>query len=101
LIAAIRLAGVSPTTSFVMNLQNAYYCPEGKALRYRGLKVKAQSYSYCSSEAQCQGCPQKKRCTSGAYRALSIHWDETARQAVRALVGTLAYERSRRGPIQD
>jgi IS5 family transposase len=76
--------------------ENAYYCPEGKALRYRGLKIKAQSYSYCSTEAQCQGCPQKKRCTSGAYRALSIHWDETARQAVRALVGTPAYERSRR-----
>jgi hypothetical protein len=31
-----------------------------------------------------------------AYRALSIHWDETARQAVCALVGTPAYERSRR-----
>jgi len=46
--------------------------------------------------AQCEGCPQKKHCTSGAYRALSIHWDETARQAVRALVGTPAYERSRR-----
>jgi hypothetical protein len=76
--------------------ENAYYCPEGKALRYRGLKIKAQSYSYCSTEAQCHGCPQKKRCTSGAYRALSIHWDETARQAVRALVGTPAYERSRR-----
>jgi hypothetical protein len=76
--------------------ENAYYCPEGKALRYRGLKIKAQSYSYCSTEAQCQGCPQKKRCTPGTYRRLSIHWDETARQAVRALVGTPAYERSHR-----
>jgi transposase len=76
--------------------ENAYYCPEGKALRYRGLKIKAQSYSYCSTEAQCEGCPQKKCCTPGTYRRLSIHWDETARQAVRALVGTPAYERSHR-----
>jgi IS5 family transposase len=28
--------------------------------------------------------------------ALSIHWDEAARQTVRALVGTPAYDRSRR-----
>ena len=75
--------------------ENAYYCPEGKALRYRGLKIKAQGYSYCSTEA-CQGCPQKQRCTPGAYRRLSIHWDEPARQVVRSLVGTPADKRSRR-----
>jgi hypothetical protein len=81
--------------------ENAYYCPEGKALRYRGLKVQAQSYSYCSTEAQCHGCPQKQRCTTGAYRALSIHWDEAARQSIRALAGTPAYERSRRARYKD
>ena len=43
--------------------ENVYYCPEGKALRYRGQRRDSQGYAYCSTEAQCQGCPQKKRCT--------------------------------------
>ena len=76
--------------------ENAYYCPEGKALRYRGLQRASQGYAYCATEAQCQGCPQKKLCTPAPYRKLFVHWHEPARQAVRALAGTPAYERSRR-----
>jgi Transposase DDE domain len=40
--------------------ENAYYSPEGKALRYRGLQRTSQGYAYCATEAQCQGCLQKK-----------------------------------------
>jgi transposase len=40
--------------------ENAYYCPEGKALRYRGQSRSSQGYLYCSTEAQCRGCRQKK-----------------------------------------
>src|SRR6266849_3433179 len=76
--------------------ENVYYCPEGKALRYRGRQFANQAYTYCSTEAQCQGCPQKTLCTPGAYRKISVNWYQPARQAVRALVGTPAYERSRR-----
>jgi len=76
--------------------QDVYYCPEGKALRYRGRQRANRAYAYCATEAQCQGCPQKKLCTPGPYRKISVHWYEPARQAVRALVGTPAYERSRR-----
>jgi transposase len=76
--------------------ENAYYCPEGKPLRYRGQHRTVRGFSYCSTAAQCQGCPQKRRCTPAAYRKLFIHWDEPSRQVVRALVGTPAYERSRR-----
>jgi Transposase DDE domain len=75
---------------------NVYHCPEGKSLRYRGLSRMAQGYVYQASEADCRGCPQKKRCTPAPSRKLSVHWHESARQAVRALVGTPAYERSRR-----
>jgi hypothetical protein len=50
----------------------------------------------CAAKAQCQGCPKKKLCTPGLYRRLSVNWHEPARQAVRALAGTPAYERSRR-----
>jgi transposase len=76
--------------------ENVYYCPEGKPLRYRGKRHSSREHVYCSTAARCEGCPQKKRCTSGPYRSLSVHWDEPARHAVRALVGTPAYERSRR-----
>jgi hypothetical protein len=40
--------------------ENAYYCPEGKVLRYRGLQRKNQGYAYEATPAQCRGCPQKK-----------------------------------------
>lgn len=76
--------------------ENVYYCPEGKALRYRGQHRSMQGSSYCSTAGQCQGCPQKQRCTPTAYRKLFIHWYEPAREVARALVGTPSYERSRR-----
>jgi transposase len=76
--------------------EDVYYCPEGKPLRYRSRRRDSQGYAYCSTAAQCQGCPQKKRCTSAPYRWLFVHGQEPARQTVRALVGTPAYERSRR-----
>ncbi len=76
--------------------EDVYYCPQDKPLRYRGLQRGNQAYSYCATEAQCQDCPQKKLCTSGLYRRLSVNWHEQARQAVRAQTGTPAYERSRR-----
>lgn len=76
--------------------ENIYYCPEGKPLRHRGQHRTERGSSYCSTAAQCQGCPQKKRCTLTAYRTLFIHLDEPARQVARALAGTPAYERSRR-----
>src|SRR6266849_6995204 len=76
--------------------ENVWYCPEGKPLRYRGRHPSMHGSSYCSTAAQCQGCPQKMRCTATAYRTLFIHSDEPARQVARALVGTPAYERSRR-----
>ncbi len=76
--------------------ENAYYCPAGQPLRYRGLSRAGHGYIYSSTAAQCQGCPQKSRCTRGPARRLFVHWQEPARQAVRALVGTPAYVRSQR-----
>jgi IS5 family transposase len=76
--------------------ENAYYCPEGKVLSFRGRRCESQGYLYRSTEAQCGSCPQKKRCTSGPYRRLFVHEQESVRQAVRALAGTPAYECSRR-----
>ena len=76
--------------------ENAYYCPEGKALRYRGQSRGSRGNVYRSTEAQCLGCPKKKLCTSGPNRKLFVHWEEPARQTVRALAGTPEYKRSQR-----
>ncbi len=75
---------------------NLYRCPQGQPLRYRGLQRGSRGYAYCSTPAQCQGCPQKQCCTPAPYRKLFVHWHEPAREAARALVGTPAYDRSRR-----
>jgi transposase len=76
--------------------ENAYYCPEGKPLHYRGQRRSSQGDLYRSTETQCQGCPQKNSCTRGPYRRLFVHWQEPARQTVRALAGTPEYKRSQR-----
>src|SRR6266852_4439406 len=77
-------------------VENAYYCPAGKALRYRGLQRKNQGYAYEATPAQCQGCPQKKLCTPAPARRRFVHGHEPARQVARSLVGTPPYEHSRR-----
>ena len=71
-------------------------CPEGKALRFRGRSLTWRGNLYCSTEEQCRGCPQKKLCTPGLSRRLFVHWEEPARQTVRALAGTPDYKRSQR-----
>ena len=76
--------------------RNLYYCPEGKALRYRGLSRAQRGHIYQTTEADCKGCLQKGRCTPAPSRKLFVHWNEPARQAVRALVGTPGYEHSQR-----
>ncbi|MGA2690514.1 MAG: transposase [Candidatus Korobacteraceae bacterium] len=76
--------------------ENAFYCPEGKVLSFKGRRRDSHGYLYRSTEAQCMNCPQKKHCTSGPYRRLLVHQQESVRQTVRALAGTPAYERSRR-----
>jgi len=76
--------------------ENAYYCPEGKMLSFKGRRRDSHGYLYRSTEAQCMNCPQKKRCTSGPYRRLFVHEQESVRETVRALRGTPAYERSHR-----
>ena len=43
-----------------------------------------QGYIYSATEAQCREYPQKQRCTAGPARRLFVHWEEPARQAVRA-----------------
>jgi hypothetical protein len=59
---------------------NSFECPEGKQLKYRGIKPAAnRSHKYRSTEAQCRDCLRKAECTSGRYKQLVIHVDEEVR----------------------
>ncbi|MFQ5745567.1 MAG: transposase, partial [Acidobacteriota bacterium] len=75
--------------------EDTYYCPEGKSLRYVGIERRSQAHVYRSSPKRCHGCPQKKACTRGPYRKLSVSWHEPARQTARDLAKTEAYQHSR------
>ena len=76
--------------------ENIYYCPEGKPLRLRGVQRTSQGYAYQARETDCRECPQKKLCAAAPSRKLFVLWQESARQATRAMAGTPAYEHSRR-----
>ncbi len=76
--------------------EDTYYCPAGQPLRYRRAHPTAHGNIYSATAGQCRGCPQKKRCTPGAFRKLFVHREEAVRMTVRALAGTPAYERSQR-----
>jgi transposase len=76
--------------------ENAFRCPQGQMLRYRGKDCQGQGHIYQTAESQCRGCPVKKRCTGGSSRKIFVHWHEPARQTVRELAQTPAYARSKR-----
>ena len=76
--------------------ENAYRCPQGQMVRYRGLAVPTQSYVYRTTESQCRECPVKRRCIRGADRKITVSWHEPARQVARELAQTPAYKQSRR-----
>ncbi len=75
---------------------DAYICPEGETLSHVGIDAQSQANVYRASPNRCRGCPQKKACTRGRARKLSVSWHEPARQSVRELAKTEAYQRSRR-----
>jgi transposase len=63
---------------------NSFECPEGRELKYRGIKPAVnRSHIYRSTEAQCRGCSRKAECTSGRYKQLVIHVEEEVRQRAR------------------
>jgi len=76
--------------------ENAYRCPQGQMLRYRGLSVSNQGYIYRTTESQCRECPVKRRCTPAPVRKITVSWHEPAGQVVRELAQTSAYRQSRR-----
>jgi transposase len=76
---------------------NSFECPEGRELKYRGIKPATnRSHLYRSTEAQCRGCPRKAECTSGRYKQLVIHVEEDVRQRARQRTQEAAFFRHQR-----
>lgn len=82
-----------------------YRCPQGYALRrnWRPFKVerdhitKADTIVYRASQLDCAGCPMKPRCCPNTpFRKITRSIHERARDVVRALAKTDAYQQSRR-----
>jgi transposase len=75
---------------------NSYRCPAGEELNYVGLNVRNRAHAYIGSGKRCGACSQKAQCTSGRYKYLAIHMDETARQRARELVNTPEFAKAQR-----
>jgi transposase len=73
-----------------------YICPAGQPLNYGGRNQRNRTYAYIGNRKRCGGCVLKAQCTSGAFRFLAIHMDESARQRARALVNTEEFTRAQR-----
>ena len=56
---------------------NSYRCPAGEQLNYVGLNVRNRAHAYIGSGKRCGACSLKAQCTSGRYKYLAIHMDET------------------------
>ena len=75
---------------------NSYRCPAGEQLNYVGLNIRNRAHAYIGSGKRCGACSQKAQCTSGRYKYLAIHMDETARQRARELLNTPEFAKAQR-----
>jgi hypothetical protein len=76
-------------------ITDVFLCPEGKTLTC--FTVSPERRHYKAKTEDCRGCPQKEQCTQGKeVRRLTRHREEEAREPVRALQQTDAFQRSAR-----
>jgi hypothetical protein len=77
--------------------ENIYTCPAGKTLTTRGTIVNDDQVLYRASNRVCAPCPLKTRCCpKEPARKIPRSIFERSREVARSLVGTEAYELSRR-----
>ncbi|MEL7226261.1 MAG: transposase, partial [Cyanobacteria bacterium J06576_12] len=62
----------------------------------RRIRTEDRIKSYFAGKETCGTCPIKKACTDAPFRTVTRHMDEEARQIVREMRGTTAYDESRR-----
>jgi len=75
--------------------RNAFICPQGKLLKHRTSVEATRIHTYRATASDCKNWPIKYQCTRGTKRALSVPFDEAARQEIIALQDTEAFQRSR------
>jgi hypothetical protein len=73
-----------------------YICPAGKVLRTSGTVVNDEQRLYRPSMRDCSPCPLKVRCCPKPVRKIPRSIYEAARDIARSLVGSEAFEQSRR-----
>lgn len=76
--------------------RDSYTCLEGHEMPLRRIKEADRIKSYFAGKDTCGACPIKKACTDAPFRTVTRHMDEEARQTVRELRDTAAYDESRR-----
>ena len=77
--------------------QNIYVCPHGKILTTTGHLDKGRTLYYHAIKRDCDACPLKPKCCPKVPpRRIPRDIDEDARDLARSLVGTPAFEQSRR-----
>jgi transposase len=76
--------------------KNHYTCPQDKVLKHCTACTDSPIHIYRATEGDCKACPIRQECTRGKQRSLSVPFDESTRQEVRALQNTEAFQHSRR-----
>jgi Transposase DDE domain len=75
---------------------NSYICPAGQQLNYGGRNERNRTFGYIGTRKKCGPCQQRSQCTTGPFRYLAIHMNETARQRARDLWTTPEFEQAQR-----
>jgi transposase len=89
--------GLLPREAFIFDpAKNHYICPQGKFLRHRTAREENRIHTYRATASDCKECPIRPECTRGTKRALSVPFDEAARQEAMALRNTEDFKNSRR-----
>lgn len=71
---------------------NAYYCPQGKALRATGYVTPVKTMLYRSRNPECAACPDKSRCCPNTpNRKIARNVNEKARDVARAITRSEIY----------
>jgi hypothetical protein len=75
---------------------NSYICPGGQQLNYGGRNERNRTFGYIGTRKKCGPGQQRSQCTTGPFRYLAIHMNETARQRARDLWTTPEFKYAQR-----
>ena len=95
---SVRKDGTLSRADFTFDSEhNIYVCPQGKTLTTTGHLDKGRTLYYHAIKRDCDACPLKPKCCPKVPpRRIPRDIDEDARDFARSLVGTSAFEQSRR-----